>query len=120
MAEKNTRQLTPKELQEDLDAYAGLQGIAGYAPSNAAFNAANGETIFNKMKASQTQEVQDYGTWQASRDTKVTDEWTAHDYIRNVRIQVKAQFGENSDEVQAVGLKKKSEYKNPSKKPPTP
>lgn len=119
MADKKTKQLKPSILQEDLDAYAGMQGIAGYAPSNAAFNAASGETIFNKMQASQSQEVQDYGKWQASRDTKVTDEWTFHDFVRNMRVQVKAQFGENSDEVQAVGLKKKSEYKNPTKKPPT-
>ena len=120
MADKKTRQLSPKQLQDDLDAYAGMQGISGYAPPNANFNAANGETIFNKMQASQTKEVQDFATWQASRDTKVADQWAFHDYIRNARQQVKAQFGEDSDEVQAVGLKKKSEYKNPSKKTPTP
>ncbi len=120
MAESNTRQLSPKLLQDDLDAYAGMQGISGYAPSNASFNAASGQALFEKMQASQTQEVQDYATWQASRDAKVADEHEFHDFVRNMRTQVKAQFGENSDEVQAVGLKKKSEYKNPSPKPPTP
>ena len=35
MADTKTRQLKPSVLQEDLDAYAGMQGIAGYAPSNA-------------------------------------------------------------------------------------
>ena len=120
MADTKTRQLKPSVLQEDLDAYAGMQGIAGYAPSNASFNAAAGGGLLSKMQASQTKEVQDFAVWQASRDAKVADEWAFHDFVRNMRVQVKAQFGENSDEVQSVGLKKKSEYKNPSKKPPTP
>ena len=47
MADKKTKQLKPSVLQEDLDAYAGMQGIAGYAPSNAAFNAAGGQTLFD-------------------------------------------------------------------------
>ncbi|CAN5727192.1 hypothetical protein BH20ACI4_BH20ACI4_01000 [soil metagenome] len=65
-------------------------------------------------------EAQDYAKYQASRDVKVADEWEFHDFVRNMRTQVKAQFGEDSDEVQSVGLKKKSEYKNPKKKTPTP
>lgn len=120
MADKKTRQLKPSILQEDLDAYAGMQGIAGYTPSNAAFNAANGETILQKMQTSQTKEVQAYAAWQASRDNKVADEWAFHEYVLSMRTQVKAQFGEDSNEVQAVGLKKKSDYKKPSKKIPAP
>ncbi len=121
MADKKTRQLSPKQLQEDLDAYAGMLSLTDYAPANASFNAASGQTLFAKMQASQTKEVQDHAVWQASRDAKVSDEWEFHDFVRNMRIQVKAQYGEDSDQVQTVGLKKKSEYKNPTKKTtPTP
>ncbi len=118
MADKKTRQLKPSILQEDLDAYAGMQNITEYKPSNAAFNAVNGQSLLGKMQASQAKEVQAYAAWQATRDAKVADEWAFHDYIINMRTQVKAQYGEDSDEVAAVGLKKKSEYKNPSKKKP--
>lgn len=120
MADRKTRQLKPSVLQEDLEAFAGLQGIAGYAPANSLFGTVEGTELKQKMEASQTQEVQDKTVWEASRDLKVEDEWNFHDYIRNARIQVKAQFGENSNEVAAVGLKKRSEYKNPKKKTPTP
>jgi len=120
MADGKTRQLSPKQLQEDLDAYAGMQGITGYSPANAAFDGGNGKTLKEAMAAAQTKEVQDKAVWEASRDQKVADEWAFHDFIRNMRIQVKAQFGENSNEVAAVGLKKKNEYKNPTKKTPTP
>ncbi len=120
MAERNTRKLSPKVLQEDLDAFAGLQGLTGYAPANSDYSIANGLTIKTKMQESQAKDVQDKAISDASRDAKVLDEWTFHDYVRNAKQQVKAQFGENSDEVQSVGLKKKSEYKNPAKSPPTP
>lgn len=120
MADKKTKQLSPKILQEDLDAYAGMEGVAGYKPSNASFASAVGQTIKQTMEGSQSKEVQDKAVADASRDKKVADEWEFHDFIRNMRIQMKAQFGENSDEVSAVGLKKKSEYKSPKPKKKTP
>jgi hypothetical protein len=118
MADKKTKQLSPKVLQEDLDAYAGMLSLTGFAPANAAFGAAEGQTLKAAMEASQTKAVQSQAKADADRDKKVADEWAFHDWARNMRIQVKAQYGENSDEVAAVGLKKKSEYKNPKKKAP--
>ena len=120
MADKNTRQLSPKELQEDLDAYAGMEGIAGYKPANESFASASGQTLKQTMETSQSKEVQDKAQYDASRDKKVLDQWQFHDFVRNMRIQMKAQFGESSDEVAAVGLKKKSEYKSPKPKKKTP
>ena len=40
-------------------------------------------------------------------------EWEFHDTMLAVKEQVIAQFGKNSDQVQALGLKKKAEYKSP-------
>lgn len=121
MADPKTRQLTQDELQEDLDSFAGLEGVTGYDPANDDYKLVNGTALKTTMSASETKEVQDNAVFKASRDKKVADQWAFHDYVRNARIQVKAQFGENSDELQAVGLKKKSEYKSPKKKtPPTP
>jgi hypothetical protein len=115
MADRNTKKLALKILQEDLDSFAGLDGIKDFAPSNAAFSSLNGADVKSVMLAAQTKAVQDEATAKASRDKAVNAEWQFHDYIRNARTHVKAQYGENSDQVQAVGLKKKSEYKSPSK-----
>lgn len=49
-----------------------------------------------------------------ARDTATTAERAFHNAMLVVKKQVSAQYGEDSDEVQAVGLKKKSEYKRPS------
>jgi hypothetical protein len=118
MADPKTRQLSQDELQADLETFAGLEGIAGYKPSNDDFNLANGKALKTTMQASEATEIQKYNEWQASRDKRISDQWAFHDYNRNARIQVKAQYGESSDEVAATGLKKKSEYKSPKKKTP--
>jgi hypothetical protein len=112
------RPIDQRVLQDDIEAYAGLLGISDYAPTNVAFEAANGTALKAAMEASQIKAIQDRAVYEASRDKQCADEWAFHDYIRNMRIQVKAQYGEDSDEVQTVGLKKKSEYKNPKRKPP--
>ena len=52
----------------------------------------------------------------AARDNEVASQWAFHDYILGARTQVIAQYGDDSNEKQAVGLKKKSEYKSPTKK----
>jgi hypothetical protein len=122
MADRNTKKLSPKLLQEDLDAFAALEAITDFAPSNAKFAKASGTDVKSAMVAAQTKAIQDEAKAKASRDAAVAMEWEFRDYIRNAKTQVKAQYGENSDELQAVGLKKKSEYKNHTKKkakPPT-
>jgi hypothetical protein len=49
----------------------------------------------------------------------VAPEWEFHNIIPGVKEQVIAQFGKNSNQVQALGFKKKSEYKAPRRKSKT-
>jgi hypothetical protein len=42
-------------------------------------------------------------------------QWEFHDAILGVKNQVKAQYGADSDEVAALGLKKKSERRPPTR-----
>ena len=111
MADSKTRKLSPKTLQDDIDAYAALAAIGGYAPANPDFTLAIGKGLKIDKEAAQTKSVQDDATAAASRDNAVTAEWAFHDFITGAKTQVKAQFGDSSNEVQAMGLKKKSEYK---------
>lgn len=45
-------------------------------------------------------------------------EWEFHNLILGAKDPRVAQFGRDSNEAQAVGLKKKSEYKTSKRKPP--
>ncbi len=116
MADAKTRPLSPGQLQDDLDAYSALKAIVGYTPANPDFTLAKGTTAKTAKEAAEEKSAQDEATAKASRDDEVAAQWAFHDFILGAKTQVKAQFGDSSNEIQALGLKKKSEYKSPTKK----
>jgi len=120
MADKKTKRLPQAVLQADLDAIAALEAMTDYEPSNPAFSLANGLSVRTAMQNKQTKEVQDKAQAEASKDSAIIGEWDTHEFVLGMRTQVKAQYGESSDQIAAVGLKKKSEYKNPKPKKTTP
>jgi hypothetical protein len=123
MAKNETRRLKPSVLQADRDSFAALKAITGYAPANSGYSIAAIATIDGEVTASQSDEVQKAAAAAGARDTATAKEWQYHNAILGAKDQLMAQFGRDSNEVQAVGLKKKSEYKprSPSKKKtPTP
>lgn len=115
MAKKS--RLSRKVLQEDLDAYAAVKAIRDYAPSNPAYSIANLDASHTTMSAGQTLEVQKQGELDAAKDDASGGEHSFHNDILGMKTQVKAQFGENSNEYQSLGMKKKEEYKSGRRKP---
>lgn len=119
MADQNTRPLSTKQLQDNIDAYLALKDISGYTPSNPAFAFANGTAAKAAMEAAEEAAIQAKVAAEAARDNEIAAQWAFHDFMLGAKIQVKAQFGDSSNEIQALGLKKKSEYKAPAKKKTT-
>ena len=109
-------------LQKDVDAFAAIKTLTpAYAPSDSHFTAALMTTGQTNMGTAQGTEVTKKGEFAAARDAANAAEWAFHNLVIGARDQVRAQYGEDSDQVQAIGLKKKSEYKRPSGgTPPTP
>ena len=90
-----------------------------YAPANSAYSLVNLQTAQTAMNTAQATEVQKQGELDAARDAANTAEWAFHNKVLEAKNQVQAQYGSDSDQLQAIGLKKKSEYKKPTKKPKT-
>ena len=119
MAKDQTKRLEPKTIQEDKDVVAAITTLApAYAPANAAYSLANLNTAQSGMATAQATEVQKQGEADAARDTANTAEWAFHNKVLEAKKQVAAQYGSDSDQLQAIGLKKKSEYSKPTKKKP--
>lgn len=112
MAKNKTKRLRPAVLQADIEAFAAWQAIAGYNPANAAYEVAKGATAKTAMETKQTDEVQKQTASDAARDDAIASEWDFHDFMLGVKDQVKAQFGPDSNEIQSLGMKKKSDYKS--------
>lgn len=104
------KRLSKKTLQEDREAYAALQAIADYNPSNQDYKLTNITASFQAMETDQTAEVQKKAAADTASDKATASEYKFHNDILGAKAQIKAQYGESSDELQSMGLKKKSEY----------
>ena len=112
MAKNQTRRIKPSDLLEDEEVYNALKGIQNYAPANSDYAIAAVNTSYQEWKAAEAEEDQAAADLAAKRDNAVAKSWAFHNKILGSKNQVIAQFGDNSDEAQAVKRKKESEYKS--------
>ncbi len=116
MAKNQNIRVRPMALQADLAAHGTLQSLSTYAPVNPAFAKTALAGKLNAMKAAQEAEVNAQNALAAARDLAAAAEWDFHNAMLGAKDQVIAQYGSDSNEMQAMGLKKKSEHKPPRKK----
>ncbi len=113
MLPTQTRRMKPDVLKADQAAQVTLASMADYKPANAAFSLANVAGALTAMQAAQQAELRAQAALDAARDAAAAAEWRFHEVMLGAKDQVIAQYGVNSDQVQALGLKKKSERKRP-------
>jgi hypothetical protein len=110
-----TRRMKPELLDTDESGFAALQVMEGYAPANQAYTVAAITSAHASMQSAWTAEAQAEAALAAARDNSVAAEWAFHNLMLGVKDQVIAQFGRDSNEVQALKLKKTSERKAPQR-----
>jgi hypothetical protein len=111
-----TNRIKPALIDADEESFAALKAIADYAPANSAYTLAAIEQAHEGMRAARVQETQTEAAYKAARDNAASSEWNFHNLILGSKDQVTAQFGRDSNEVQAVGRKKSSERRAPQRK----
>ena len=116
MARNQTRRLTSALLSADRAAFDALQGIASYTPVNQTYKVESIKAIRDRMDDLLREATQAEAAASAKRDAATAGEWEFHNAVLGAKAQVTAQFGDDSDEVAAVGLKKKSDYKSPARR----
>jgi len=119
MPKDQNKRITPGVLEADRSSFAALQGITAYAPANPAYAAAKIAAARDALASAQATEVQAAAALATVRDMAVAAEWEFHNLMLGAKDQVIAQFGRDSNEVQAIGLKKSSERKAPQRRQPT-
>ena len=111
-----TRRLTPAVMDADESGFAALQAMALYEPANQAYSLPAIGAAHGLMQSARTEEAQAEAALAAARDNAVAKEWAFHNLMLGVKDQVMAQFGRDSNEVQALGIKKASERKSPQRR----
>jgi hypothetical protein len=116
MAKDQNNRLRPAQMQADMDAYMALQAIENYTPANTTYNLEAVGGKLEAMKGAQNDEFAIQNALATARDASTAAEWEFHNFMLSVKEQIIAQFGKSSDQVQALGLKKKTEYKARARK----
>ena len=116
MAKNQTRRVLSAQLAADREAFDALQGIENYAPANPVYTTEAIKTLRDRLDEALREATQAQAEADAKRAAATAAEWDFHNAMLGAKVQVDAQFGPNSDQVASVGLKKKSEYKSPTRR----
>lgn len=113
---KQMRRIAPTKMAGDEETFAALKAIPDYTPANSSYTVAAIEQAHQELQDARTAEVQADAAAKAASDKVVEKQTNFHGLIVCARDQVIAQFGRDSNQAQAVGRKKPSEYKTPQRK----
>lgn len=117
MAKRNTIRVTQRILGNDLNVAKAVLDLSGYNPANAEYTAEKLRAALDSVQAASAAEQKAAAELATAREYAVTAEWKFHELVLGIKRQVIAQYGDDSDEITALGLKKKSErrYGRPKK-----
>jgi hypothetical protein len=113
MAKTQTLRIQAQVLKADIDALRALKAISDYKPVNPAYTIQAVAAKHDAMQAALEAESDAQDALAARRDAAVAAQWEYHNTVLGAKNQVVAQYGEDSDQLASLGLKKKSERKAP-------
>lgn len=117
MAQDQTKAIKPSIIAADRDSVAAMQSITDYKPANEDYSKQSLLAAQAEMDAKAATAAQAEAAFKTARDEAVASTHRFHNKVVGMRDSVSAQFGKDSNQVQAVGRKKTTEYK---KHPRTP
>jgi len=112
-----SRRVSAKTIDADIDSFHGLSFISNYIPVRSEATPEALKAAYEAMRAKQQKETELMAAIKAAADAARLAEVEFHDMVMAMKETVRGQFGPNSDEAQAIGYKKKSEYKRRSRIP---
>ena len=109
--------MTQKVLQQDRDTALAVLGLKDYNPANPEFTSdklREALTIVEEVTAAETRAAEEAAR---ARQAAINAEWAFHELVLGTKRQVIAQYGDDSQEITTLGLKRKSErrYGRPKK-----
>ena len=121
MATSSHTRVAPTQLDTDVDTYSALRGLVGYTPRNVRFSTDSAGAALAAMRAADEAAIQANNALTVARESLIAAQKDFHEIILGVKAEAKVIFGEDSDEVAALGLKRKSDRARPKRSSkPTP
>ncbi len=117
MAVKKIARVSQRILKKDRQILAAVLSLKDYNPANGDFTAERLREALLKMDAAFKAEQEAMEAAVKAREAAIKAEAAFHDLVLGAKRQVIAQYGDDSDEITSLGMKKKSErrYGRPRK-----
>jgi hypothetical protein len=109
------RRLSPRIISQDVDSFNGLGLILTYSTNRPEAMPATLQDALHNMQARQQTETEKQLVYKMAAEAARQAEWEFHNAVLAMKEAVRGQFGSDSNEAQAVGLKKKSNRKRPTR-----
>jgi hypothetical protein len=116
MAINEHKRLNQAVVETDRAALLALKKLNDYAPSNAAISTQAVSTLEVQLREAEENDILTTKSLAAARDARATAEWALHNAMLSVKATVIGQYGANSNAIQALGLKKKADYRRPMRR----
>lgn len=117
VARAKNRRLTPQEKSADQLALAAIRDLSDYAAVNSDYTLDRLNALDVALQEAEQQERRALNAFEAARDATIAASWVLHEALLGAKTQVIAQYGPDSNAVQSIGLKKKSERRSPRRTP---
>ncbi|NTU85597.1 MAG: hypothetical protein HGA45_40725 [Chloroflexales bacterium] len=117
MASRSNSRLSQEVITKDRTILAAVMNLGDYAPTNVIYNTDSVQQLEAAMLAVLQAESRIQQEADAIRDQAIAAMNAFHKGVKGIKHQVKAQYGEDSVALHAIGLKKVSERKRPTRRP---
>jgi hypothetical protein len=116
MPPRPTRRLSPDAIEANRTALLALRNIRDYAPHNGVYSVDALTALETALREAEQARMQAQHALDAARDRVAAATLALHEALLGAKAQVLAQYGPDSYEVQAIGLKRKSDRKRPARR----
>ena len=104
-----TIRVNPKQILKDIESYHAFGTMTDYKANNPANNRDVVDAAYARLRAAEQNAVVTQAAAAAGIDALIAARRDFHDVILGVKNEARALYGPSSDQVAALGLKKKSE-----------
>jgi hypothetical protein len=108
--------ISPQTIDADRAALRAIADMADYAPANIAISAAALQEMETALTQAEQNEERMRRAADVARDQAIEAARRFHDAMQIAKAQVVGQYGHDSAAVEAIGLKKRSDYRRPSRR----
>lgn len=110
-----TPRISTLQLKNDIELIRALSGIDGYTPHNPAYSLESATVALEQLDRSETAVILAENALAAARSALLNDRNAVHKIAMGVKDEAVVLFGPDSDQIAALGMKKKSERSRPKR-----